>query len=70
MPEAKVAAQVQRGRKLCFVIAPIGEPETEIRRKSDQVLRHLLKPSLEPEYEVERKRQSNDMVDRVGVGGG
>lgn len=56
---ARMAGRTQ----LCFVIAPIGEPETEIRKKSDQVLRHLLKPSLEPEYEVERA----DQISRPGI---
>ena len=34
--------------KSCFVIAPIGEPGSETRRRSDQILRHLIKPTLEP----------------------
>ena len=32
--------------KICFIIAPIGEPETDIRRRSDQILKHLLTPAL------------------------
>ncbi len=34
--------------KTCFVIAPIGEPDTDTRRRSDQILRHVIKPSLGP----------------------
>jgi hypothetical protein len=30
--------------KKCFVISPIGEEGTEIRRRSDQVLKHIIKP--------------------------
>ncbi len=30
--------------KLCFFIAPIGDPGTEIRRRSDQILKHLIEP--------------------------
>ena len=31
--------------RLCFVIAPIGDPETEIRRRSDQILKHIITPA-------------------------
>jgi hypothetical protein len=34
--------------KSCFVIAPIGDPGGPIRKRSDQVLRHLIRPVLEP----------------------
>jgi nucleoside 2-deoxyribosyltransferase len=30
--------------KTCFVIAPIGEPESEIRKRSDKILRHVITP--------------------------
>jgi hypothetical protein len=33
--------------KICFVIAPIGEPESDVRKRSDQVLRHIISPSVE-----------------------
>ena len=32
----------------CFVICPIGDPGTEIRRRSDQVLRHIIEPAIQP----------------------
>jgi len=32
-------------QKLCFVIAPIGEEGSEIRRRSDQVLKHIITPA-------------------------
>lgn len=31
--------------KICFVIAPIGEAESETRKRSDQVLRHVIVPA-------------------------
>ncbi len=31
--------------KTCFVIAPIGEANSEVRKRSDQVLRHIIQPS-------------------------
>ena len=34
-------------RKICFVIAPIGEPDSDTRRRSDQVLRHIIRPAVE-----------------------
>src|SRR5262245_40370896 len=33
--------------KPCFVIAPIGEPTSETRRRSDQVFRHIIQPAAE-----------------------
>lgn len=32
----------------CFVISPIGQPESDIRRQADKVLKHIIKRSLEP----------------------
>jgi hypothetical protein len=32
------------GEKLCFVIAPIGDQDSEIRKRSDQVLNYIIKP--------------------------
>jgi len=31
--------------KICFVIAPIGEAESETRKRSDQVLKHVIGPA-------------------------
>jgi len=31
--------------KQCFVIAPIGEPDSETRKRSDQVLKHVIRPA-------------------------
>lgn len=33
------------GGKICFVIAPIGEPDSEVRRRSDQILKHVITPA-------------------------
>ena len=33
--------------KACFVIAPIGEPESDTRKRSDQILRHIIRPAVE-----------------------
>ena len=34
-------------QKTCFVIAPIGEPESDTRSRSDLVLRHIIRPAVE-----------------------
>ena len=34
-------------KKDCFVIAPIGEPESETRKRSDQILKHVINPAVE-----------------------
>lgn len=31
--------------RLCFVISPIGEPESETRKRSDQILKHIIDPA-------------------------
>ena len=33
-------------KKICFVIAPIGEEESEIRKRSDQVLKYIIEPAV------------------------
>ena len=33
--------------KICFVIAPIGKPGSNIRKRSDQVLEHIIRPAVE-----------------------
>ena len=38
----------------CFVISPIGERGTPIRRHADQVLKFLIEPVLTPKYRVVR----------------
>jgi len=31
--------------KTCFVIAPLGEPDSEIRKRSDQILKYVIQPA-------------------------
>ncbi len=33
-------------KKTCFVIAPIGDPESETRKRSDQILKHIIAPAV------------------------
>lgn len=35
----------QEKDKICFVIAPIGEEGSDIRRRSDQVFKHIIAPA-------------------------
>lgn len=47
--------------KSCFVIAPIGEMDSHVRRRSDQLLRHLIRPVVEPlGYTVHRADELHD----------
>ena len=42
-------------KKTCFVISPIGEDGTDIRKRADQVLRYIIREALEPRgYVVSR----------------
>lgn len=48
----------------CFVIAPIGEPNSEIRKRSDQVFKHILQPaSKECGFEAIRA----DQIEEPGI---
>ena len=50
-----------RARKPCFVISPIGEPESETRKRSDQILRHIIRPAAEIcGYEAVRADEINE----------
>lgn len=50
--------------KACFVIAPIGEPESDTRRRSDQVLKHIIAPAVEVcGYTAIRA----DQIDKPGI---
>lgn len=57
-----VGAEAAR-KPVCFVVSPIGEANSEERKRSDQVLKHLVKNALEPEYTVIRA----DNIDRPGI---
>ena len=48
----------------CFVIAPIGEPDSNTRKRSDQVLRHVIKPAVASRgYEAVRA----DEIEKPGM---
>lgn len=50
--------------KPCFVISPIGEPESETRKRSDQVLKYIIRPAVEScGYAAERA----DEMDKPGM---
>ena len=50
--------------KICFVIAPIGEPESETRKRSDQILRHVISPAAK---ECGYKALRADQISEPGI---
>lgn len=51
-------------KKQCFVIAPIGEPDSDTRKRSDQVLKHIIRPAVDScDYIAERA----DEIDKPGI---
>lgn len=32
--------------RTCFVIAPVGEPDSDVRKRSDQILKHVIQPAV------------------------
>ena len=50
--------------KICFVISPIGEAESETRKRADQVLKHVIRPAvLSCGYKAVRA----DEIDKPGM---
>ena len=48
-------------KKSCFVIAPIGDPDSETRKRSDQVLKHVIAPPVQDcGYEPTRADQISE----------
>lgn len=42
-------------KKKCFVVCPIGVDESDVRKNSDSLLKHIIKPICEScEFEVVR----------------
>lgn len=50
--------------KSCFVISPIGDDDSETRRRSDQVLRHIIRPAVEACGYVATRA---DEIDKPGI---
>lgn len=50
--------------KQCFVISPIGEAESDTRKRSNQVLRHIIRPAVE---ECGYKAIRADEIDKPGI---
>ena len=50
--------------KNCFVIAPIGEPDSDTRKRSDQVLKHIVSPAAE---QCGYKAIRADEIDKPGI---
>ncbi|MCK4829478.1 hypothetical protein KA005_77855 [bacterium] len=51
-------------KKICFVISPIGEEESEVRKRSDQILKHVIEP---PANECGYKAVRADKIDKPGI---
>ncbi len=49
----------------CFVISPIGEPNTSVRKRSDQILKHLVAPACKASGYNEPLR--SDKIDESGM---
>ncbi len=48
-------------KAICFVISPIGEDGSDIRKQADQVLEHVIKPAAEQSgFEAERADDISD----------
>lgn len=50
--------------KNCFVISPIGEEDSDVRKRSDQILKHIIRPAIN-EYDYKAVRA--DEIDKPGI---
>jgi len=50
--------------KSCFIIAPIGEPESDTRKRSDQILKHIISPAAK---ECGYKALRADQISEPGI---
>jgi hypothetical protein len=50
-------------KRSCFVIAPIGDSGSETRKRSNQLVQHVLKPAIGTEYEILRA----DQIGKPGI---
>jgi hypothetical protein len=57
-----IESRPMEGKRQCFVIAPIGADGTDVRKRSDQVLKHIVQKVLGDRYKVER-------ADEIGLPG-
>jgi len=55
---------MESNEKSCFIIAPIGEAESDTRKRSDQVLRHIIRPATQ---ECGYKAVRADEIDKPGI---
>lgn len=46
-------------QKICFVICPIGEPDSDVRRASDEVTAHIIVPALR-DFHIVRAHEISD----------
>src|SRR5688500_15553907 len=54
----------KKEKKICFVISPIGEEDSETRKRSDLVLKHIITPPIDQSgYEVVRA----DKISEPGI---
>jgi len=48
MPSLPVVTPPERRPRECFVLCPIGDPDSPTRKRSDQVLKYIIATALEP----------------------
>ena len=61
-------AMSDKAKKICFVVTPIGDKDSSIRRHIDGIIDHAIIPALEDKYEVEvahRKYEIGSINDRI-----
>jgi hypothetical protein len=60
----KAGEAMASGEKTCFVIAPIGPENSDVRKRSDQVLKHIISPAAQ---ECGYKPLRADQIAEIGL---
>jgi hypothetical protein len=51
----------EKSDRICFVLAPLGEADSDVRKRSDQVLKHVIQPAVKSAgYEAVRADQISE----------
>ncbi|MGC9419910.1 MAG: hypothetical protein ACP5EN_13165 [Rhodovulum sp.] len=56
----KKEQKAKEPRKSCFFVTPIGSDGSDARQRADAVLKHVLRPSLESDYDIVRADEVDD----------
>lgn len=64
MTKSTEKSKTETAERLAFVICPIGEPDSDSRRRADQILKHVIEPAV---LECGYKALRADKISEPGI---